>query len=60
MEDKLLELVTLNLIFNLSFDSNLKDKMVQVGFLPKLVSLLGDEDQQVNTVVLKLLYHFEA
>lgn len=41
MEDKL-ELVTFNLIFNLSFDSKLKDKKAQVGFLPKLVSLLGD------------------
>lgn len=49
MEDTPMESVSLNLIFNLSFDSKLKDKMVQVGFLPKLVSLLGDEDQQVNT-----------
>lgn len=41
MKDKPLELVALNLLFNLSFDSKLRDKMVRVGFLPKLVSMLG-------------------
>lgn len=33
--------VTLRLLLNLSFDTNLRSKMVQVGLLPKLTLLLG-------------------
>lgn len=33
--------VTLRLLLNLSFDTGLRSKMVQVGLLPKLTSLLG-------------------
>lgn len=42
MKDKSLELVTSKLLFNLSFDARLREKMVRVGFLPKLVSMLGE------------------
>lgn len=33
--------VTLRLLLNLSFDTGLRSKMVQVGLLPKLTALLG-------------------
>lgn len=51
MKDKPLELVTLNLLFNLSFDSKLRDKMVRVGFLPKLVSMLGKFSSSLKTII---------
>lgn len=41
MKEKNIELVVLKLLFNLSFDTKLREKMVRVGFLPKLVSLMG-------------------
>jgi hypothetical protein len=43
------------LLLNLSFDSDLRDKMVQAGALPKLVSLLQDERNQ--NPVCCVLYH---
>lgn len=33
--------LTLRLLLNLSFDSGLRAKMVEVGLLPKLTGLLG-------------------
>jgi len=39
--DDLLSL-TLRLLLNLSFDSGLRAKMVEVGLLPKLTALLGN------------------
>lgn len=33
--------ITLRLLLNLSFDTGLRNKMVQVGLLPKLTALLG-------------------
>lgn len=36
-----LEKATLQLLFNLSFDTNLREKMIRVGFLQKLASLLS-------------------
>lgn len=33
--------MTLRLLLNLSFDSGLRAKMVEVGLLPKLTALLG-------------------
>ncbi|XP_067001097.1 kinesin-associated protein 3 isoform X2 [Anabrus simplex] len=47
--------VTLQLLFNLSFDTHLRERMVRVGFIPKVVSLLTD--QRYETIVLKILYH---
>ncbi|XP_024129939.1 kinesin-associated protein 3 isoform X3 [Oryzias melastigma] len=47
--------LTLRLLFNLSFDSGLKAKMVEVGLLPKLTALLGDENNR--QVVIRILYH---
>lgn len=35
--------LTLRLLLNLSFDSGLRAKMVEVGLLPKLTSLLGND-----------------
>lgn len=34
--------VTLDLIFNLSFDGRLRAQMIQIGMLPKLVTFLSD------------------
>ncbi|KAG7526402.1 kinesin-associated protein 3-like [Solea senegalensis] len=47
--------VTLRLLFNLSFDSGLRAKMVEVGLLPKLTGLLGDENHR--QIVMRTLYH---
>ncbi|CAA9993763.1 unnamed protein product [Nesidiocoris tenuis] len=50
-----LEKATLQLLFNLSFDTNLREKMIRVGFLQKLASLLNDERHL--SIILKILYH---
>ncbi|XP_068460795.1 kinesin-associated protein 3-like isoform X3 [Clinocottus analis] len=47
--------LTLRLLLNLSFDSGLRAKMVEVGLLPKLTALLGDENNR--QVVMRILYH---
>lgn len=47
--------LTLRLLLNLSFDSGLRAKMVEVGLLPKLTALLGDENSR--QVVMRILYH---
>ncbi|XP_072555629.1 kinesin-associated protein 3a isoform X1 [Paramormyrops kingsleyae] len=47
--------VTLRLLLNLSFDTGLRSRMVQVGLLPKLTALLGEESQR--RVTLRILYH---
>ncbi|XP_056276771.1 kinesin-associated protein 3-like [Pseudoliparis swirei] len=52
--DDLLSL-TLRLLLNLSFDSGLRAKMVEVGLLPKLTALLGDENNR--QVAMRILYH---
>ncbi|KAI4810175.1 hypothetical protein KUCAC02_019016 [Chaenocephalus aceratus] len=48
--DDLLNL-TLRLLLNLSFDSGLRAKMVEVGLLPKLTALLGDENSRQGMFV---------
>ncbi|XP_062857328.1 kinesin-associated protein 3a [Trichomycterus rosablanca] len=50
--------VTLRLLLNLSFDTGLRSKMVQVGLLPKLTALLGDEMQ--NHLAMRILYHISV
>lgn len=47
--------VTLKLIFNLSFDGNLRWKMVAAGYLPLLVMFINDEKH--HGVAIKILYH---
>uniref|UniRef100_A0AAR2LNP3 Kinesin associated protein 3 n=1 Tax=Pygocentrus nattereri TaxID=42514 RepID=A0AAR2LNP3_PYGNA len=47
--------VTLRLLLNLSFDTGLRSKMVQVGLLPKLTTMLGDETQR--HLAMRILYH---
>lgn len=39
-----LQVVALQLLYNLSFDKRLRARMVEVGLLPKLSSLLQQED----------------
>lgn len=46
---------TLKLIFNLSFDGQLRAKMVRSGLLPKLVQFLSDDKH--HAIVTKILYH---
>ncbi|XP_056149265.1 kinesin-associated protein 3-like isoform X2 [Lampris incognitus] len=55
--DDLLNL-TLRLLLNLSFDSGLRAKMVEVGLLPKLTALLGDANNR--QVVICTLYHISV
>uniref|UniRef100_A0AAR2INQ1 Kinesin-associated protein 3 n=1 Tax=Pygocentrus nattereri TaxID=42514 RepID=A0AAR2INQ1_PYGNA len=43
--------VTLRLLLNLSFDTGLRSKMVQVGLLPKLTTMLGKH------LAMRILYH---
>lgn len=47
--------VTLKLIFNLSFDGQLRAKMIKIGFLPKLVAFLSDDKH--HGIATKILYH---
>ncbi|CAH0558068.1 unnamed protein product [Brassicogethes aeneus] len=47
--------LTLKLLFNLSFDQKMRIKIVKVGLLPKITSLISDDKHQ--EAVLKLLYH---
>ena len=46
---------TLKLIFNLTFDGQLRAKMVRSHLLPKLVQFLSDEKH--HAIVTKILYH---
>ncbi|XP_045119018.1 kinesin-associated protein 3-like isoform X2 [Portunus trituberculatus] len=50
--------VTIRLLLNLSFDSGLRAKMIKVGLLPKLVSLMSEERHQ--QAVLAVLYHLSV
>ncbi|KAJ8300671.1 hypothetical protein KUTeg_022190 [Tegillarca granosa] len=43
------------LLLNLSFDADLRSKMVKFGMLPKLVGLLNNENHKL--IVLCILYH---
>ncbi|KAG5202272.1 hypothetical protein JEQ12_003662 [Ovis aries] len=47
--------ITLRLLLNLSFDTGLRNKMVQVGLLPKLTALLGNENYK--QIAMCVLYH---
>ncbi|NWS43916.1 KIFA3 protein, partial [Probosciger aterrimus] len=47
--------VTLRLLLNLSFDTSLRNKMVQVGLLPKLTALLANESYK--QIAMCILYH---
>ncbi|KAL5275601.1 KIFAP3 family protein [Megaselia abdita] len=47
--------VTLKLVFNLSFDGQLRAKMIRGGYLPMLVMFLSDEKH--HSIVVKILYH---
>lgn len=48
MSNPELDHVTLKLLFNLSFDTRLRERMVRVGYLPKLVGMLGKYLQVIN------------
>lgn len=48
---------TLKLLFNLSFDTKLRGRMIRVGLLPKLVKQLGQTEIKNKTTILGLLYH---
>lgn len=50
-----LDHVSLKLLFNLSFDTRLRERMVRAGYLPKLVGMLSEKQHQ--TTVLKILYN---
>lgn len=55
LEDSNLQSSSLRLLLNLSFDTKLREKIIKIGFLPKLVSLL--EEGKHQKIVLQLLYH---
>lgn len=48
---------TLKLLFNLSFDTDLRGKMVKLGLVPKLIKLLAQKEVKDNTTILGILYH---
>lgn len=52
-------LSTLRLLFNLSFDPAMRDKMLRHGMLPKLVQLLKS-NTRLRGRILKLMYHFSV
>ncbi|CAH0404766.1 unnamed protein product [Chilo suppressalis] len=47
--------VTLKLLFNLTFDTKLRSKMVKMGLLPKFIQFTSD-DKHI-TLAMKILYH---
>ncbi|KAJ0181791.1 hypothetical protein K1T71_002513 [Dendrolimus kikuchii] len=47
--------VTLKLLFNLTFDTKLRNKMIKVGLLPKFIQFTSD-DKHIN-LSMKILYH---
>ncbi|CAH0603200.1 unnamed protein product [Chrysodeixis includens] len=47
--------VTLKLLFNLTFDTKLRNKMVKLGLLPKFIQFTSD-DKHIN-LAMKILYH---
>ncbi|KAM3959024.1 kinesin associated protein 3 [Aphomia sociella] len=47
--------VTLKLIFNLTFDTKLRNKMIKIGLLPKFIQFTSD-DKHIN-LAMKILYH---
>lgn len=47
--------VTLKLVFNLSFDGQIRRKMIVAGYLPMLVMFINDEKH--HGIVVKILYH---
>lgn len=53
-----LVLISLRLLFNLSFDRDLRDQMLKCGYVPKLVNLLKIPLYRAKT--LKLLYHLSV
>ncbi|KAG6446230.1 hypothetical protein O3G_MSEX004368 [Manduca sexta] len=47
--------VTLKLLFNLTFDTKLRNKMIKIGLLPKFIQFTSD-DKHIN-LSMKILYH---
>ncbi|CAG9784475.1 unnamed protein product [Diatraea saccharalis] len=47
--------VTLKLLFNLTFDTKLRNKMIKMGLLPKFIQFTSD-DKHI-TLAMKILYH---
>ncbi|XP_071948132.1 kinesin-associated protein 3-like [Antedon mediterranea] len=47
--------ITLRLLLNLSFDSEMRSQMIKLGLLPKFVALLDNDNHSL--IVLCLLYH---
>ncbi|XP_026738566.1 kinesin-associated protein 3 [Trichoplusia ni] len=47
--------VTLKLLFNLTFDTKLRNKMIKLGLLPKFIQFTSD-DKHIN-LAMKILYH---
>ncbi|CAG9099515.1 unnamed protein product [Plutella xylostella] len=47
--------VTLKLLFNLTFDTKLRNKMIKLGLLPKIIQFTSD-DKHIN-LAMKILYH---
>ncbi|CAG5021715.1 unnamed protein product [Parnassius apollo] len=47
--------VTLKLLFNLTFDTKLRNKMVKINLLPKFIQFTSD-DKHIN-LAMKILYH---
>ncbi|XP_049865425.1 kinesin-associated protein 3 [Pectinophora gossypiella] len=47
--------VTLKLLFNLTFDTKMRNKMVKIGLLPKFIQFTSD-DKHIN-LAMKILYH---
>lgn len=52
-------LATLRLLFNLSFDSAMREKMLRAGMLPKLVQLMKP-NSRVRGRIMKLMYHLSV
>ena len=55
---KNLVMITLRLLFNLSFDKDIREQILKCGFVPRLITLLKTPAFRAKT--LKLLYHLSV
>lgn len=57
-QNPLLTLISLRLLFNLSFDPEIRQKISTNGMIPKLVELL--KVAQYRSILLRILYHLSS
>lgn len=57
-QNVLLTQMSLRLLFNLSFDPQVKSKMVEIGMIPQIVEML--KEAQYRSQLLRIIYHLSS